>query len=84
MSEFIQGPLPDKESQSKSSKLSSNENLTNLSPPIDTQGLNQNSGIIQNKPRDQFIQSSLRKETDSKDFDSSSSFPGGMNFVYIW
>jgi len=74
MSEFIQGPLPDKESQSKSSKLSSNENLTNLSPPIDIQGPNQNSGVIQNKPSNQqegkFFQS---KDSRSEGFDSSAS-----------
>jgi len=81
MSEFIQGPLPDKDS--KSSKFSSHDNLTNLSPPTDIQGAHQNSGVYQNMPKDQsYQQEGLRKkEANSRDFDSSASWTGKENVI---
>ncbi len=79
MSEFIQGPLPDKDS--KSSKFSSHDNLTNLSPPTDIQGGNQNSGVYQNLPKDQSYQ--RKKEGSSRDFDSSASWNGKEKVIFV-
>jgi hypothetical protein len=62
ISEFTQGPIPDKESNSKSSKMSSNENLVNLERPEN----------IEPGVRRQTVIKEERKESMTlKDIDSS-------------
>ena len=72
ISEFTQGPIPDKESNSKSSKVSSNENLVNLDRPENIEPATQ-------MRRQQVIKEERKESMTLKDIDSSINTGGTSN-----